>query len=515
MSKELFTGKPARSKLAHNQENELHALLTFNPPAVEADERPSLDVGVVLDHSGSMGGQKIDYAKQSLLKLVEHLKPDDTLSVVIFDSTVDVVFETTKMDEEGRRMANERIRQIQANSATNLSGGLFKGLDFLKAIKKEDGRVRKCLLFTDGLANNGITEPEKLREAALEYRSGIGISTFGYGSDHDAKLLEALAQDGSFYYIDSPDKILQAFGAELGGLISTYAQNVEIRLHPADGVKIDEVLNDLTVEPDGGQTPGTDASQDLIVHADDLLAEIPYHICLKLSCEKRVKGPGPREVALVHATAKFTNVVEKRPDELTASIKARFVKPDEADTDDDEEVMREVAVFTVVRAQVEAMKLADLGDFSGAGVLLQDAANAARGYGNETMGLVADDMVVACSSQASYTSGGRERNIGTKGLLSRRRVGGAMGQSVGGMGPEVLYASLGASNAVMDSMQANFGGGGTGDAPATPPQSQTGAPMAPELGSKPKVRDPSDKKKAKSKKSKKGSTAAKRRSNRW
>lgn len=514
MSNKLFTGTPSRSKLAHDQDNELHALLTFNPPAVDEEERAPIDIAVVLDRSGSMDGEKIDYAKRSLLKLVEHLKPQDTLSLTVFDSSVDLVFGTTQMDEEGRRTASEEIGKIYARSATNLSGGLFMGLDLLRKLKP-DGRVRKCLLFTDGHANAGIFDTDQLLAAAQEYRCGIGISTFGYGSNHDARLLDGLAMDGSFYYIDSPDKILQAFGAELGGLISTYAQNVKVRLSPAEGVEIVEVLNDLTVDPDG---------KDVVVHADDLLAEIPYHICLKLKCEKRVKGPGPREVALVHATAKYTNVVEKRPDETTLTLKAKFVKPAEANQNDNAEVMREVAVFEVAKAQLQASSYADAGNYIMAGNVLRDASNLAFSYGNNTMGEVAQATMSCVSDEGAYTSGGREKNFATRGLLSRRRVGGAMGQSIGNVSATALYDSLGASNSAVkkmtntfeaDSVDVVYAPKHTASGASFPgtytygDQSSKPAVIAP---STPEVKDTADKKKEEVSKD---STPAKKRSTRW
>jgi Ca-activated chloride channel family protein len=519
---EFFVATPAKKKIAHDQENELYATFSFFPPKMENDERALLDISVAMDRSGSMGTEKMEAAKQSLQKLVDHLKPDDTLGVVVFDSTVDIVFEPMKMTAENKGVAKQKISQIQSRSATNLSGGLFKALDFLKGMEKAEGRVRKCLVFTDGQANNGISDPKQLAEAALEYRAGIGISSFGYGRDHNAELLSEISQDGSFYFIETPDKILHAFGTELGGLVSTFAQNVELRLTPGEGVQIDEVLNDLTVNQDGGQTPGTTPSTAVIVTCDDLLADLEYHVVVRLKTDSR-KNLHPRDTTLVTAKAKFVNLVSKQPQEETCALKVRFVKPEEADTEDDKKVMHEVAIQTTANAVAQAAVLANSGQYIQAQNMMLDNAVfcvdvGAQGIGDISKGLSEN------YSQASYTAGGQSSARGAGRMLRSRRV---LGGEVRNIDPSVLKASLG-SNVQMNRMVESFtgdsdgnGSGSTGSSSADAvQQSSTVAsdPMAPELGSVPSVRTPGKKKQDKEKKKakrKEERKLSKQRSSRW
>lgn len=429
----VFHCTPARKNLNHQTENEVYAIFSFKPPAIEGASRAPIDVTVAMDVSGSMGGQKIEMAKASLAKLVEHLTDRDRLGIVAFSTEVEVVLKPTRMDPAGKRDAQHRIGGMRALSSTNLSGGVLQALALLKEGGAGKDTVRRCLTFTDGRANVGIRNADELAATVLEFRDRIGISAFGYGIDHDPVLLNRLSQDGGFYYIDNPDKILTAFGQELGGLISTYAQNVELRLKPAEGVEVIEVLNDLTVTNEDGTA---------VIRCDDLLAEQPYHVIVKLKIGKR-DNVFPRDVSIVHATTKFFDLVAKKPAEETAALKVRFVKPGEEDTKDATEVAEEVALQMIGKAAREADKLAAAGDLRGAQDVFVAAAAYSGDIGNErgdALGLMARGLQVEAFGNAEkYRLGGSHTaNAVAKGITRRRAAG---LDNVGGVNFDAMYGS--------------------------------------------------------------------------
>lgn len=405
----MFIARPSRAKLNHTVSNEIYGLFTFSPPKMAEKDRAPVDISLVLDHSGSMAYQKLDFVRKSCVKLVELLKDTDTVSVVLFESRVTVLAERVLCTAEGKTKLIGLINQVRDMGGTNLSGGLFKGLEYVAGPK--EGVVRKCLLFTDGKANEGELDTTRLARMALEMRNRTGISTFGYGSGYDADLLSALAQNGGTYFIDAPDKILTAFGTEFGGLVSTFGQNVEVFLKPSEGVEIVEVLNDVDVEAkDGG----------VLVKCDDLLAELPYHVAVKLKVKDR-DNAFPRETTLVTAKTKFANLLTAKLDELTASIKVNFVKPSEEDQDD-KAVMEEIAIYMVAKAQVEAMKMADMGNYDGAQVFMAACADSVRNISEDASQVAAG--TVAFLGQDSYQVGGKHTVGSTYKKMSSRRGGG-------------------------------------------------------------------------------------------
>lgn len=443
----LFSCTPARKNLNHTVENEVYAVVSFNPPAVDAEARAALDLAVALDVSGSMGGGKLEAAKKSLLKLVEHLTDRDHLSVTTFCTHVEVVFPRIAMTAANKRVAVERISALRPLSSTNLSGGILQALALLRDAQGVDGSVRRCMAFTDGQPNEGIRRPDDIVAAVLEYRGGIGVSTFGYGRDHNADLLGKLAQDGAFYYIDNPDRILTAFGTELGGLVSTYAQNVEVRLSPVAGVEIVEVLNDLTVTTEdiliGTDEGGAEMKlKGAVIRCDDLLAEQPYHVVVKLKVGARDKV-FPRDVTLLNASASFFDVTTKKVESVESTLKVRFVKADKADEKDDPKVAEEVAAQMIVKATNEAEKHAAAGDFVRARAAYDTSSayagkiETARGGALHAMGL---GFTEALGDFDNYTKGGLHLATSNKKALSRQRAGSA-GSQIGGVVVDELLGS--------------------------------------------------------------------------
>ena len=88
-------------QVRHDKDNDLHLVLSLTAPKSDWQaKRQPLCIIPVLDISGSMGGAKLDYAKQSLLKLVEHLSSDDYLGLVSFSSSARVDAKPEKMTPE-------------------------------------------------------------------------------------------------------------------------------------------------------------------------------------------------------------------------------------------------------------------------------------------------------------------------------------------------------------------------------------------------------------------------------
>jgi len=104
--------------------------------------------------------------------------------------------------------------------------------------------VASTFLFTDGIANCGITDTAPLCAAVRSVLADFGsagptLHCFGFGEDHTAEMLRALADvgGGTYSFITGPDEIAAAFGEALGGLLSTSHQNVELTFVPAPGVR--------------------------------------------------------------------------------------------------------------------------------------------------------------------------------------------------------------------------------------------------------------------------------------
>lgn len=150
---------------------------------------------------------------------------------------------------------------------TNLAGGMLAGLELGNLPALPEGMLVRVILFTDGHANaGGATNSAQLLPLLDAHRGRATLSAFGYGQDADQELLSdlALRGAGNYAFVATPDDASSAFARELGGLLSTYATDLEVKIVPAPGVVIRSVLSDVDVRQQAGE---------LVLRMDDLLAE--------------------------------------------------------------------------------------------------------------------------------------------------------------------------------------------------------------------------------------------------
>lgn len=266
----------------------VRALLKIEGELRAETDRSPLNLSLVLDRSGSMSGEKLEAVKQAAALLVQRLAPTDTLSVVTYDDEVTVVAPPAGGAEQAHLVS--QIRAIRVGGCTNLSGGWLQGRKFV-ADNAREGSVNRILLLTDGLANRGITAPDKLiglcREAAAR---GVTTTTIGFGAGYDENLLSAMADGGSggAYYIEQPDQAPGVFDEELQGLLSIAAQNVKVEITTSDAIESCRVLHSY---------PSSQADGVLTLDVGDLYAREPRPVLAEFLVNPPEEGAAPAEAA--------------------------------------------------------------------------------------------------------------------------------------------------------------------------------------------------------------------------
>lgn len=238
--------------------------------------RPPVHLSVVLDKSGSMEGRPLEYVKEACRQLVDKLGPADTLSIVTFAESVDIIVAQSPVAKKEALKA--QLDLIRPRGTTNLYGGMVAGANQL-ALVKASTHLSRIILLTDGEANEGVTEYSEIVGKARNLRKeGCTISTVGVGIEYNEELMKGIAKNtsGNYYYVDAVSDIPRVFEEELATLFEIVAKNVRLSLKLPKGVRLDKFYGREAVGGDGA----------LQYELPDIVAGQPQNLLLKLSLDQ-------------------------------------------------------------------------------------------------------------------------------------------------------------------------------------------------------------------------------------
>lgn len=269
--------------------------------------RAPVAITVVVDTSSSMYGQPLHLVQKACRFILKNCRAGDMIGLVQYDFNANQVFPLTETSESFTEYACFLVNKMKAQGPTHMHDGIMLGLDQQKnkkyrRIKFDDAHmqsirarneanhlkdtllfrgersrgsastrgmkqrkscsdeieefpydefslpadcVQSVFLFTDGMANKGPVKEDLVNAVKnmLQQSGPIKMNTFGFGSDHDEKMMVELCEtcDGKYYYMKSEEEIPAAFADAIGGLQSLAAEKLMIEITPKHDFTVADV----------------------------------------------------------------------------------------------------------------------------------------------------------------------------------------------------------------------------------------------------------------------------------
>jgi Ca-activated chloride channel family protein len=339
-------------------------LLVEAHPTTPPSAAVPLNFCLVLDRSGSMQGAKLAAMKAATQLLIDQLTPEDIVSLVIFDDTVQVVVPATPAADKEALKA--QVATIQEAGGTAMSLGLQAGQ---AEIQKHLGPayLSRMLVLTDGQTWG---DEELCRQAAKALgASGVSITALGLGSEWNEKLLDDMAEasGGTSDYVADPTAIGQYFKRAVKEAQGTAIQEARLLLRLSRDVtpravhRVTPAISNLGYQPIG--------ENEVAVKLGDLAYGSGGSIVVDLLLPARSTG----SFRIAQAELHYTPVGYEGEQILKQDILLEFTSDPNAPAHD-ARVMNLVEKVTAFKLQTRALSDAEAGNVAGATQKLRAAA---------------------------------------------------------------------------------------------------------------------------------------------
>ena len=374
-----------------DKEQEVVVRVRIHGLPLAGKKRPPLNLGLVLDTSGSMEGAPIEQARAACALLLDLVSDGDTASVVTFGSRAKVIVPAVRITTESRARAKAALSGVVAEGTTDMAAGLTAGLAQVHSAQTPES-VNRIVLVGDGVPNDA---PPVLALADQARGGHTPITVLGLGSDFDETLMTALAQrsSGKFQFVDEASRVGAVFEDQVSRLDRVVARGTQIHLTPGPGVTITEVI---------GLQPIA-SGREQVAQLGDLTEDQSRDVFVRVSAKGRRDG---QSLELVDAHVTYTPTEGGRELAVDSYLKLTATT-DTARLDDAtvSEIEHGATSLRVADGTVKAIALARDGDLANARKLLEASLRLAREgekkFGDKALGQKVVELIQLRKTLAS------------------------------------------------------------------------------------------------------------------
>jgi len=326
--------------------NARHDLLRIALRAREVDMRraPAANLVFLVDVSGSMRGPgRLPLVKQSLALLVNELREEDQVAIVVYAGAAGLALPSTPGSDKQRILA--ALDGLEAGGSTAGGAGIRLAYDVVRKNFVRGGNNR-VILCTDGDFNVGASSDGALVDLIEQRRTEgafLTILGFGMGNYKDAKMEKLSgAGNGNYGYIDDLLEARKMLVKEMGGTLVTVAKDVKLQVefNPARvrayrllGYE-DRLLRDEDFANDAKDAGDIGAGHTVTALYEIVRTDVPLDVTLPETGALRYQRPPAAEGAprdeLLHVAMRYKEPDGDRSRLVTHPVLARRGAPSES-----------------------------------------------------------------------------------------------------------------------------------------------------------------------------------------
>jgi Ca-activated chloride channel family protein len=216
--------------------------LAVSSETMAPDERPPMNITLVLDTSGSMAGEPMNMLKESCRVIAANLQAGDLVSMVEWDTENVWTLAGYEVTGPNDALLLDKIEELTHGGGTDLNGGLTSGYQLAQENYDVD-MLNRLVLISDGGANAGVTDVNLIAENAVYggsdgiYLVGVGVAN---GSNYNGELLDIVtdAGKGASVFITDAAEAAVVFGDDFENVMAIAGREVQVELTMPPGFEI-------------------------------------------------------------------------------------------------------------------------------------------------------------------------------------------------------------------------------------------------------------------------------------
>ena len=377
-----------------------------------------LNLCLVLDHSGSMGGRPLETVKRAASDLVEQMYPQDRISVIGFDHKAHVVVENQLVTSI--ESIKGKIQSLKASGGTCIDDGIKLGLQ--ETSKGKDGTVSQLFVLTDGENEHGDNERcFQFSRLATEYN--MTLHSLGFGDSWNQDVLERIADagGGAMSYIPSPE----AAGAEFQKLLKRVQAigltNAHLILQLAPHVRLAELKPIAQVAPDTIELPYKTEGDAIIIRLGDLMTDVERVVIFNLYISPAsyiAAYPSSSEIPILNAQVRYDIPALGQINALSPSVAIAADLVQDYTPQIDPQVQNHLLALAKYRQTQLAEQKLQQGDRAGAVTMLQSAAKTALQMGDHNASTILQNNATRLQTGTNLSEAERKKTrIASKTVL--------------------------------------------------------------------------------------------------